>query len=147
MTGVWHHAWFMQSWVLNSGFVHDRQVLCPLIYLQSSSCLFYGVTFLHMISLQSIFFYMYLFALCAPLLESLFYENAVSFFFKMEYSRISLAGFELLGTMILWPQVLGMLGPQCLRGKQWQSFVCFLFTDGTTSSKIEIGRLWPKGQI
>lgn len=84
---------------------------------------------------------MYLFALCAPLLESLFYENTVSFFFKMEYSHISQASFELLGTMILWPQVLGMLGPQGLHGKEWQSFVCFLFTDGTTSSKIDVGRL------
>lgn len=50
--------------------------LCMLVkcsahwYVPSYTPLFYGVTFLHMISLRSIFSCIYLFTLCVPLLES-----------------------------------------------------------------------------
>lgn len=120
----------------------------------------------------SVFSYIYLITLCVPQLASVLSENPVSFYFKLVYIYIVLAGLELLSlppisaeprlqacvtmldflydrSMIPWPQVLGMLGSQASAtcARLWARLGLFISITGTISSKIEVGRLCPKDQI
>lgn len=143
IAGICYSAWFKWCQGLNSGPCR----LCPRIYphLLLSFLWHYFSHRASLLSVSSVTVCLLHVSLC----QHLYSGRTQSIYCEMEYSQSSLAGLELLGTMICWPQVLGVLGFQvCATGARlWPRFCLFVCTAGTMSPKLEIGRLLPKDQI